>query len=360
MRAALATVLSLAAGAAGTAGAQERLTLTGDDTWLVAERPGPDTPEGRLAEARTALAAGRAHRARTLADRWIEGNPEHPLLPQAYLLRGDALSAEGDHYKALFDYEHIARIFPASEAFVTALERELDIATMYARGMKRKLLGLPIIETGDEAEELLTRIQERMPGSTLAERAALELADFYFQQQKMELAAEMYSIFLENFPKSLHTGFARVRLIGAHLATFKGPEFDAAGLREARAGLEELKAVEPATAERKMADSLLSRIRESEARKQLVTARWYFRTGDAVAAELTVRRLLASFPATAAAAEAVDLGARLVPRLTPSVLAGAPDYAALRRALRESSPEGTGAPGAADPGGARHRDGSGP
>ncbi|MCH8744523.1 MAG: glycosyltransferase, partial [Chloroflexi bacterium] len=52
-------------------------------------------------------------------------------------------------------------------------------------------------------------------------------------------------------------------------------EFDIAVLREARARLNELKAMEPATARRVGADGLLSRIDESDARKLLGIARWY-------------------------------------------------------------------------------------
>lgn len=332
---------------------QEKYELTPDDTWKVVDAIDPSTPAGQLALARQALAEGNTARARKLATRWIKEHPRDPQLPEAYLVRADALMADGSYYKSLFDYEFVARGYPASEVFVIVLQRELEIARLYATGTRRKwLFGFRLLDAGDEAEELFILIQERMPGSRLAEEAGIELANFYFRRRKMDLAVEMYSIFLENNPNSTYVSEARRRLIYAHLATFKGPQFDASGLHEARARLAELIAVEPATAERIGADAIMTRIDESDARKMLLTARWYQRSGDPVAAELIIRRLVERYPRTVAAADALRLIGRILPLLPPIVLAEAPDYGALRQAIlgtapaagREPAPAGAGKP----------------
>jgi outer membrane protein assembly factor BamD (BamD/ComL family) len=332
--------VSLAVGVPPALG-QEKYELTPEDDWQVTETVDPESPEGQLALARRTLAEGNAAQAERLASEWIEKHDRNRLLPEAYVLRGDALVARKSYYKALFDYEYVARAYPASESFITVADRELEIGTLYARGTKRKWLGMRILDAGDIAEELLIRVQERMPGSQVAEAAAMELADYYFKRRKMTLAVEMYSIFLENYPDSAQTTKARKRLIYSYLATFKGPEFDASGLHDARAKLLELIAVEPAEAERVHADSLLTRIDESDARKLLITARWYLRIGDPVAAELLVRRLVERYPRTVAAADALRLAERLLPMLPPIVVEDAPDYGALRRALL-GGPEGAG------------------
>jgi outer membrane protein assembly factor BamD (BamD/ComL family) len=336
--AAACTALLAGIGATSVLG-QERYELSPDDEWQLAESVDPGTPAGQLGLARKALAAGDAKGAERLAGAWIEQYDRNPLLADAYVLRGDALRAQGNHYKALFDYEYVARGYPASETFVVAIERELEIGTLYARGLKRKWLGMRLLDAGDVAEELLIRVQERMPGSQLAEKAALELADYYFRRRKMRLAVEMYSIFLENFPHSDQISHARKRLIYAHLATFKGPEFDASGLHEARAKLRELIVLEPAAADDFEAESLLTRLDESDARKMLLTAQWYVRIGDPVAAELLIRRLVELYPLTNATAEALRLVEKIIPRLPPVVLAEAPDYETLRKALLGREPQ---------------------
>ncbi len=270
----LAIVTAVVLGNVNATFGQQQYELTDGDAWKKVQTPDPTTPQGQLAAARRALAEGEYRRAHALADNWIDRYPKHPGVSEAFLIRGDALKGRRSYYKALFDYEYVARAFPASESFITVLERELEIGTLYATGTKRKWLGLRIINAGDVAEELLIRVQERLPGSHLAEQAAMELADYYFRNRKMELAVQMYSIFLENFPDSELVSKARRRLIYSELATFKGPEFDASGLHEARSRLYELIALEPAKAQEIGAEALLTRIDESDARKRLLTANW--------------------------------------------------------------------------------------
>jgi outer membrane protein assembly factor BamD (BamD/ComL family) len=323
------------------ASAQSRFVLGEDDTWTTEEEVDPASPEGQLIEARRALADGDTVRAENLTTRWIERHTRHPMLPDAYLIRGDAKHLRGDEYQALFDYEYIARMFPGSEAFVTALERELEIARQYAHGRKRKLWGLRVVSAGAEAEEILIRIQERMPGSQLGEQAGIELADMYFRRRNMPLAAEAYDLFIENYPRSEHVSKARRRLIYAHLASFKGPQFDISGLLEAKFRIEELQQVEPLAAEQVGAEALLVRIDESAAMKILENARWYRRTGDIIAAELSLRRLVDRYPHTVAAAEGVDMAIQLLPRLPERTRQQAPDYATLREArLGLAQPQG--------------------
>ncbi len=315
------------------ASGQEQYELSEMDRWEVAEPIDPMSPAGQLATARRALADGKPGRAHDLADSWIKRHEGNPMMPEAYLLRGDSLKVQKNYYQALFDYETVARAYPASETFVIACQRELEIATLYATGTKRKFLGLPIMSGGDVAQEALIRVQERLPGSQLAERAAMQLADYYFDQRKMKLAVKMYSIFLENHPNSDQVSKARRRLIYSHLATFKGPDFDAAGLHEARARLQELLVVEPANAQDIGAKALLTRIDESDAQKLLLIAKWYMKRNDPIAAELTIRRLVRTYPRSVATTKALRLMNDILPKLPPAIMRESPDYRALQRAM---------------------------
>ena len=171
-----------------------------DDEWKHEATPAMGSPAASLSRARVLLAEGRFDRALNMANRWMKRFPTSPLLPEAYLLRGDALVGIGDEYESLYDYEFLTRKYPGSEVFSLALEREYEIAVKYANGLRRKILGFRLIDATDEAEELLIRIQERLPGSGLAEKAGLELAAMYFRNRRMTLAAEAYAIFIERYP----------------------------------------------------------------------------------------------------------------------------------------------------------------
>lgn len=255
---------------------------------------------GAMPPAGTADAAEVAEK----VEAWLKANPNHELEAEARLLHGDALSAQKKFWKALYDYEFIARHFTATPTFTVALDRERRLAETFLAGWKRKFLGMHIIPTREEGVELLVRIQERVPGSALGENASKRLGDWYFETADMDMAVEAYGIFLQNYPDSRSESVVSRRIIAASLARFAGPQFDSTGLIEARQRLAEFKKRHPADAEKLGADALLVRIAESLALRDLYNAGWYERRGQWVSASVLYRRLAAAYPQTQAAREA--------------------------------------------------------
>jgi len=291
--------------AAVAAPAQQTQYEFRDGRFVKVAEPDPATPSGELAEVRRAIADGDADRAVKLVSRWIEDHANHPALPEAYLLRGDAKVLRGDYFQSLFDYEYLVRMYPGSTQFHIGLEREYEIAKLFANGRYRKLWGMRIVPAYGEAEEMFIRIQERTPGSNLAEQAGKELGDLYYRRGEMLLAAEAYDIFVNNYERSQWAEYAMQRQITANLATFKGPRFDATGLYEAELRIDEFKNRYPAAAEQVGADELLIRIDESLAEKQLTTARWYDSQDKHVSASYMYGRVITDHPRSASAVQAL-------------------------------------------------------
>ena len=264
------------------------------------------TPEGQIQTIRKALAQDDGEQALELCDQWIEQHGDHTMLPQAYLLRGDAQILNKDYFKSLFDYEHVIRYYPATEMFNTALEREYRVAKLFASGVKRRFLGSRFLSAAGEAEEVFIRIQERSPGSEIGEQASLALGDFYFDRAQMTSAAEAYDLFLANYPGSQYTDRAMLRLIRASLATFKGPQFDPTGLIESAQRIRIFQRQYPAAAERIGANALLVRIDESLAQKMYETALWFEYQGERVSAVYTYQRVVRDYPRTAAAQRSIE------------------------------------------------------
>ena len=297
-------LLSICLGAAPSL-AQEQYNLK-DGQWEKQDTLDPATPEGQLQTIRQALAKDEGGRAAELIDQWIENHPEHPMGAQAYLLRGDTRVAQQNYFEALFDYEHVIRQYPASLEFHAALEREYNVAQLFASGVKRQLWGMRILSAAGEAEEIFIRIQERSPGSALGELASIALGDFYYDRAQMTSAAEAYQLFLDNYPRSDHVQRAMLQLIRANLATFKGPAFDPTGLIEAAQRIKTFQDRFPAAAERTGTDALLVRIEESLASKMLYTAQRVQNRGDRVGAIYIYRRIVQDYPRTAVAQTAID------------------------------------------------------
>ena len=304
----------------GTALAQPTHELDDTGDFVQLAEPDPSTPEGQLQLIRRTLVEGHASRAEDEIEDWIEDNPSHPQLVEAYLIRGDAKTAQGDYYRSIADYELIAMVYPGTEQFVTALEREYSIAQQYIGGLYRKSswTGFRLFPADDVGIELMIRIQERMPGSALGERASIVIGDYYFDKGEMEMASEGYDLFLINYPNSRQREWAMLRLIQASLARYKGPQFDPSGLTDAAQRLTEYQKAYPAAAEKIGAQALKVRITESLAEKKLATARWHARRGLERGAITLFRRVIRDYPQSAAAAEAVtELNNRNEPLVDP-------------------------------------------
>ncbi|QOI99602.1 MAG: outer membrane protein assembly factor BamD [Phycisphaeraceae bacterium] len=313
-RHAVLTALAVLALAGQASHAQTRtMTLSPDGVWEQDRPPAAGSPEEGLAVARGHLARNQPERALVLLDEWLERYrpDEHPLIPAALLARGDAKTASGDEFEALYDYEDVIKNYPASEEFSLAVEREVEIATRYINGLRRKFIfGLRTTDATDIGEELLVRAQERMPGSQLAERACVELADHYYRIRDLPMAADAYEVLLKNFPLSEYAQRAMQRRVFATIAQFKGPGYDARPLREAQQLIGQFASRYPLAAEQAgMTDALAARLDESAAAHLLSIAEWYLVRDDPVAARFQLRRLIVSHPATVASRRALEIAA---------------------------------------------------
>ncbi|MBL8991235.1 MAG: outer membrane protein assembly factor BamD, partial [Phycisphaerae bacterium] len=254
--------------------------------WVPLATPEPGTDEATIAEARRALAEDRPAAAIIILDRFIEAKDrtDNPLLPQAYLLRADATSAAGDEYESLYDYEAVIKQFAGTPEFVTAIERELEIGIRYCNGLNRKWLGFRWMGADDVGQELLIRVQERLPGSRAAERAGIELADYFYRNHDLKSASDAYDLFLQNYPNSPYRLKAMQRRVYSRIGQYKGPRYDGSPLLDAQVLVRRFMATYPSKAEESGIDeALLTRIDESAALQLLENANWYIKSGNGAA-----------------------------------------------------------------------------
>lgn len=295
-------------GVAHAQSSEFELTETGE--WTQTEAPEPGSDAAFMAEMTKLIAEEKPGTARSKLYDWLDRNKRtrNAYIPQAYYLHGLARYNDDREYKALFDLEAIIQDYPDSPYFLKAVELEYQIGLDYIGGKKRRFLGMRIENARPTGEELIIRTQERVPGSALAEEAAMTLADHYYKRRELKLAAEMYSIFRQNYPQSPRVQRAMLREIEANIARFKGPRYDAAGLLDAKLLIEEYQREFPADAIRSgITEGLDAWIDESAAQQVLDTARWYLKVEDETSARFVLARLIRRHPATDAADEALGL-----------------------------------------------------
>ena len=227
---------------------------------------------------------------------WLKTHKDSPIRDRGVYLLGECNYLVGNRLLSFYNFDELLDLYPDSRYFYPALQRQYDIADAYLKGYKNKFLGLPIIDAHIEATEMLYRIQQRSPGSPLAEKALLRVADYYYSSGEFDVAADAYAAYIRGYPRSPHLARVRLRQAFSALAQFRGVRYDATPIIDARQQLQDLQAAYPQLAEEENIPAIVQRIDKALARKLLDIVDYYLRTSNPSAAVYYYRYLIGSYP----------------------------------------------------------------
>lgn len=279
---------------------------TGRGEWAQAQtRPTTRMVENpTLDRAERLLVARRQEAARDILLDWLKKHRRAPDRDRGLFLLAEAYYQYGDRIRAFYHLDELMDYHPESRLFYPALERQYEIADRFLRGYKRRVFGIPLLGAQEEAIDMLFRIQERAPGSPIAERALLRTADYYYSHAQYDLAADAYAVYAHSYPRSPAVPRVKLRQAFASLAQFRGLHYDATPLVDARAQLVAIRAAYPELADEENVDAVIERIDQSMAGKLYWTGNFYRRTNEPRAAVYTYRYLIKRYPDTPEAARA--------------------------------------------------------
>jgi outer membrane assembly lipoprotein YfiO len=292
--------------------------------------PGPTTaPEVAdpvLDQAEQLLARHDYSTAKKILVDWVHAHSwkRAPQRDRAVFLLADVFYQADDRMKSFFYCDELMDEYPESKYFGAALQKQYDIANAYLSGYKDRFLFMRILDEGGEAVQMMWRIQQRSPGSPLAEKAMLRTADYYFSERDYDLAEDTYNAYWHNYPGSPEVPRVRLRAAFASLAQFRGVKFDATSLIDARAQLMEIQHRYPDLAMEENVQTVLDQIDAAFCKKLLDTGEFYERTEEPRGAVYEYRFLAATYPNSPEAADA----RRHLARMSAVALADAPPPAA--------------------------------
>jgi outer membrane assembly lipoprotein YfiO len=262
----------------------------------------PATPDPALDHVEQLLSAGSAKAAETLAISWIKSHSKTaPQRDRAIYLLGVAtyqLDRFQGWIRAFYYCDEVMDEYPNSPLFNPSLALQYRIADELLNGHRMPFLGIPLVTAYDEAVEMLYRIQQRSPGSPLAERALLRTADYYYANRDYDLAQDAYARYVKDYPRSPRVPAVRLREAFASLAQFRGVRFDPSMILDARAQLLDLMAAYPKLAQEENLAALVQAVDDTLSEKLYVTADFYRRTKLPASAVYLYRYLLAAYPAS--------------------------------------------------------------
>lgn len=256
-------------------------------------RPADDPELDRIGQL---VARNQNTAARKAALQWIKSHKDSLLRDRALYLIAESLYQSGDRIESFYYLDELMDEYPSSPLFNQALQKQYDIADAYLKGYKIRFLGIPMFSADGEAIEMLYRIQQRAPGSPLAQQSLRRTADWYYSQSDFDLAADAYAAYIREYPRSPDIPRVCLRQAFASLAQFRGVLFDATPLIDARTQLVALAAEYPELAKEENLLSVIQRIDLTFAAKVLATGDFYQRTHELKPAVYIYRFLIETYP----------------------------------------------------------------
>ena len=295
----LAPAAALAQAAAAPAATQpQTIELRDGKYWEPVANPAATAPvsDETLDRAERLVANDNNSAARKILVAWLRRERTSPLRDRALYLLGLANYQYGDRIASYYNFDELLDRHPDSKYYYPALDKQYQIADAFLKGYKRRFLWMPLLGARDEAVEMLFRIQERSPGSPLAEKALKRTADFYYADAQYDLAVDAYQAFIERYKRSPEIPQARIKKAFAELAQFRGTRFDPTPVINARTSLEELAIDYPDLARQENVAAVVDRIDAALARKVYQNAHFYLRTRQPGAAAYNFKYLIRNYP----------------------------------------------------------------
>jgi outer membrane protein assembly factor BamD (BamD/ComL family) len=268
-----------------------------------------------LDQAEQLLYQGQFTLARKMLLAWEKTNKHSPSRDRCIYLLAEAFYQSDDRVKSFYYCDELMDEYPSSALFQKALKKQFDIADAFLNGYKRVFLWFRILDASDEGIIMMFRIQQRAPGSPLSERALLDTADFYFNDQEYDLSSDAYNSYVNRYPRSPEIPRVKLRAAFSSLAQFRGVKFDATSIIDARAQLVDIEKSYPDLAAEENVPSVIEQIDSAFAKKILETGRWYERVHEQKGAIYQYRFLAQTYPNSPEAAEARARLSRMPPKL---------------------------------------------
>ncbi len=291
--------------------------------WVAAARPVEGTPAGELAIVRMHIDNDRPKDALKAAKTFLARYPNDERREEVMMLIGQAEMDRGNYSKASDRFGEQMDQYRNGEYFDRAIQRQYQIADAFLKGRKIKAMWMFRVSGIDKGIEILNGIADRAPGTVIAEKALLRVADHHYDTGQVVKAVESYDHYIKTFPQSprKRMSHAMLRAARARYAQYRGEAFDDTPLTDAQQRFMIFLDRYREEANKANVPMVLSQIKTALVRRYYTSAKFYKRIGRKTAAIFYYRKVVAqdsdSGLAKLAKDALVDLGAGAEKRPAP-------------------------------------------
>lgn len=302
-----------------------------------------------FAKAEAAEQGGDRGRAIKIYKKMVKRYPRSDKSPEATFRAGKLTEQEGDLLKAAAIYRGLMETYPQTAHFQEAIESQFRIGEVYLNGKKRKILGVPVGSSMDEAVEIFAAIVRSAPYGRYTARAQFDIGRAREKQGSADLAIEAYQAVVEKFPNDPLAVDAQYQIGYIWLTATRAGTYDPDAADRARTAFQDFLFRFPKSEKAAQARTNLGLLEHRLTKGSLEIAKYYDKAKNYRAAVLYYNEVIRQQPGSAESAQAKKRIEQLRSKVGDAALQSAAEIAERRAKGAPKKPASNSLTGAPPP-----------
>lgn len=238
--------------------------------------------------------------------------PHSDYAPKGQLGLAESYEGMGEYYKAFQTYQKLLDTYPSYAETDTIVERQYRIGNLFFEGHKRKILGVEILPSGEQAVEIYKKVVDNAPYGPQGEAAQYKIGECYKKLGKYTEAKEAFEGVLRQYPDGEYADAARFQIA---LCTVKESKKSAYDQQATDQAIAEFKTFIRSHLQSESADeakTMIGELLERKAEKSFQIANFYESRGEIASAKVYYQEVITQYPESAYATTAKEKLEKLV------------------------------------------------
>jgi outer membrane protein assembly factor BamD len=224
--------------------------------------------------------------------------------PKAQYYVGLSYERMGKYYTAFQNYQKAVENFPHIENIDEIIEREYNIANLYAAKDNPKVLGTDIMTSTDRAVEIYRKVVDNAPFGQLADKALFNMGNALKKADRYDEAVEAFQRIVDDYKESELVSKAQYEAAYCAYRSSLKPAYASEPTEKAIKAFEDFSKETTDKQLTEEADATLRRLKDKAAEKLVMTAEFYERIGQHQSAVVYYKEVLEKYPQGAFAEKA--------------------------------------------------------
>jgi outer membrane protein assembly factor BamD (BamD/ComL family) len=232
--------------------------------------------------------------------------PHSDYAPKGQLGLAESYEGMGEYYKAIQAYQKLFDTYPSYAETGTIIERQYRIANLFFEGHKRKILGVEILPSGEQAIEIYKKVVDNAPYGPQGEAAQYKIGECYKKLGKYAEAKEAFESGIRQYPDGEYADTARFQIALCTVKESKKAVYDQQATDQAIAEFKEFIRSHPQSKSVDEAKTMIGELLDRKAEKSFHIANFYQSRGEIASAKVYYQEVITQYPESSYATTAKE------------------------------------------------------